>query len=338
MAPLKYGLIGMGRWAREVHIPVLNQIERAEIVALSSRSEENLRRAAERAKGEPRLYRDYRQLLVDPEVEAVVICTPNHTHPQIAREALEAGKHVFCEKPLALTLEEHRELGRLAEERGLVLQVGFELRHAPMFLRLRRAVEEGEFGRLGLLWCCIVRGPLLPGWRADRAQSGGIIVEVLSHYLDLFNWLAGEGPKSVFCRADWLTDHFDYDRLSMVVEYGEGLKGVLVASFFCPAVKEVKFGAIGERARAEASIVERTMSVAHEDGRREELHFPPPQGVDEPGYPGTYHQHLAFIECVEEGREPPTGARESALALAVALAAEESVKAGKPVEVPKVGV
>ena len=103
MAPLKYGLIGMGRWAREVHIPVLNQIEEAEIVALSSRSEENLRRAAEVAKGSPRLYRDYRQLIEDPEVEAVAI-THNETsvgliNPlrELAAVAKEHGKLVFVD-------------------------------------------------------------------------------------------------------------------------------------------------------------------------------------------------------------------------------------------------
>ncbi|HIE08907.1 MAG TPA: Gfo/Idh/MocA family oxidoreductase [Armatimonadetes bacterium] len=338
MAVLKYGLIGMGRWAREVHIPVLNQIEGAEIVALSSRSEENLKKAAEVAKGEPRLYQDYRQLLQDPEVEAVVICTPNHTHAKIAKEALEAGKHVFCEKPLALTLEEHVELSRLAEERGLVLQVGFELRHAPKFRRLHRMVKEGELGSVGLFWCHILRGPLLPGWRADKSQSGGIIVEVLSHYLDLFNWLSGGRPARLFCRADILGQHFDHDRLSIFVEYESGPRAVLIASFFCPAVKEVKFGAVGDKGAVEASIIERRMAVAYEDGRREELHFPPPEGVEEPGYPGTYFQHLSFIRCVKEGEAPEAGARESALALAMALAAERSVESGGMVEVPEPGV
>lgn len=336
MASLKYGLIGMGRWAREVHIPVLNQIEGAEIFALSSRSEENLKRAAEVAKGSPRLYRDYRQLLEAQEVEAVVICTPNYTHARIAREALEAGKHVFCEKPLALTLEEHSELSRLAREKELTLQVGFELRHAPQFEKLSRMVEEGEFGRLGLLWCHIVRGPLPRGWRADRSQSGGIVVEVLSHYFDLFNWLSKGRPEKVFCQADTMKEHyFDYDRLHILIEYEGGLRASLLASFFCPATKEVKFGAIGDRAVAEVFVIVREMSILHEDGRREELHFPPPQGIEEPGYPGTYFQHLSFIRCVKEREEPAAGAKESAMALAVALAAEKSAGTGKVIKVPK---
>ncbi len=339
MEPVRYGLIGMGRWARGVHLKVLNQIPEAEIVALSSRSEENLKAASALAKGEPKLYRDYRQLLSDPEVEAVVICTPNHTHAELTRQALEAGKHVFCEKPLALSLDEHRSLSRLAEEKGLALQVGFELRYAPMFTRLKRMVDEGEVGKVGLLWCHLFRAPLSKGWRMDREASGGLFLELCSHYVDLLNWFSNSRPVSAFATAGNFTGHVDYDHVALTLEYENGVKGSLLVSLFAPEDMRIRLGVVGDRARCEVDILGRTLEVKERGtGISSTHHFPPPLGIEEPGFPGTYAQHLEFIRCVREGRKPRPGAEESAWTLAVALAAEESMAKGQKIAVPQVEV
>src|SRR5579872_1941947 len=107
MSQVGFGIIGMGDWAREVHIPNLLQLPDARIVALASRSEERLQagRAASGAGTNPALYRDYHDLLHDPEVSAVIVCTPNDTHEALSLEVLQAGKHLLCEKPLSFTLE-----------------------------------------------------------------------------------------------------------------------------------------------------------------------------------------------------------------------------------------
>jgi len=135
---VRYGIIGIGRWAREVHIPTLNRIDQAEITALSSRNDENLMAGLKVAKGHPKTFKNYHDLLDCPDVDAVIIATPNHTHGEIALRALKKGKHVFCEKPLAITLEECDEIIETTAKTGKVLQVGLELRYARQLCRSQR--------------------------------------------------------------------------------------------------------------------------------------------------------------------------------------------------------
>jgi predicted dehydrogenase len=169
---------------------------RAEL-AVAADPDEGGRRYASEALGYRRTVADYRELLADPEVDVVSICSPNFLHHEIALAAVAAGKPFWIEKPMGRGAEESREISRAAAAAGLVTSVGFNYRHAPAVAEIRRLVREGALGRV-----TNVRVSLLadysadPGsaltWRFLRDKAGsGVIGDLLSHGLDLAQFVVG---------------------------------------------------------------------------------------------------------------------------------------------------
>jgi predicted dehydrogenase len=137
----------------------------------------------------------------DPEVDAVVVCTPPHLHAPISMTALQNKKHVLCEKPLARTVAEAEEMVRVAGREGLVLKCGFNHRHHPGIMQAHRWLEEGRLGQVDFLRCrygICGRPGFENEWRADPAlAAGGQLMEQGIHALDLFRWFAGEFTEVV---------------------------------------------------------------------------------------------------------------------------------------------
>jgi predicted dehydrogenase len=142
----------------------------------------------------PRAFADYRELLALPELEAVDIATPNHTHHEIALAALAAGKHVMCEKPLALTIDDAREMGRAALESGRVNAVNFVHRFVPSARYVKQLLDEGAIGEIYHVNMTYAQGwltdPNFPRvWRLNRAQAGsGTLGDIGIHAVDLVRW------------------------------------------------------------------------------------------------------------------------------------------------------
>jgi predicted dehydrogenase len=209
MEEIKVGVIGTG-FIGSAHIEALRRLGRVEVAALAECSEEIAASKAERL-GIGRHYGDYRELLADKQIESVHICSPNYLHHEMAKAALENGKHVICEKPLAVSVAEAQDLVDLADKMGLVNAVNFNIRYYPLMRQLRLMVEKGDLGKV-----LAVQGSYLQdwlfyatdyNWRLEPDQSGQsrAIADIGSHWMDLIESITGLRIKEV-C-ADFATFH-----------------------------------------------------------------------------------------------------------------------------------
>ena len=165
--PLKIGIIGAGGAARTIHIPGFQRCPGVEIAALCDPAV-------------PATYTRFADLLACPDIEAVVIATPNYLHREIALAAIARGKHVLCEKPLALNLAEAREMLRAAEEAGVVHMTAFTYRFTPALQYMKHLVSAGELGAIRSVraaYLMALSGHLL-GWRSTRAQAGSLLSKI----------------------------------------------------------------------------------------------------------------------------------------------------------------
>ncbi|MBW3623718.1 MAG: Gfo/Idh/MocA family oxidoreductase, partial [Armatimonadetes bacterium] len=187
------GVIGAGGFAETCHIPGLQSHPQAQVVALCGRNEANARAMADR-NGIPDVYASYHELLAREEIDAVCIVTPNAAHCPIALTALEAGKHVFCEKPLSMNACEARDMEAAARRSGRVAQVAFTFRFLHGLEALRGAVRAGKIGRPYFARVRFEGGrDLHPdstlAWRHYAEESGaGVLQDMGSHCLDLLNF------------------------------------------------------------------------------------------------------------------------------------------------------
>jgi scyllo-inositol 2-dehydrogenase (NADP+) len=180
-------------------------------------------------------YSDYKALLAAEKLDAVVVATPSRYHGEIVRAALKLGIHVFCEKPFCLDLEEAQELVKLAEDKGLVNQVGYHYRFVGAFREARRLLEVGAIGRVHNIraeaYGPVVLQPKGATWRASKREGGGCLYDYASHAIDLMNYLVGP-PKSV--SGSILNRIFSADvddEVYATFSYGNGMNGQLAANW-----------------------------------------------------------------------------------------------------------
>lgn len=193
-------LIGCGR-AGMIHARnYKNKIENARMVACVDAVEAAAKAAAEEM-GITKYYTDYHEILNDPEVDAVVVVAPTDLHKQIVIDCAAAGKHIFCEKPMAMTVEECDEMIEACDKAGVKLQIGFMRRFDASFREAKRLVESGAIGELVQIHSN-TRGPSKPRpWMYDIKMSNGILAEVNSHDIDAVRWIANSDIESVYAVA-----------------------------------------------------------------------------------------------------------------------------------------
>jgi predicted dehydrogenase len=207
--PINTAIIGTGFMGR-VHLEALRRVEFVEVAAIAGRNAEVARKLAS-GFSISTIASDYRDLLRDPSIEAVHICTPNALHFSMAKEVLQAGKHVICEKPLATTLEEAEELVSLAKQKGARNCVCHNLRYYPMVQQMRRMREDGDLGEILAVQGTYFQDWLLYdtdwNWRVD-AEAGGpsrCMADIGSHWFDMAEHVTGLRVTSL-C-ADLQTFH-----------------------------------------------------------------------------------------------------------------------------------
>ena len=195
MPKLGIAIVGTGMIGAVHHRAAL--LAGAEIRGVAASSPHRARDVAQ-AWNVPRAYRDIEEVVTDPQVHVVHVCTPNHLHRAMAQAALEAGKHVICEKPLATTLEDAQALAALATSTGLVATVPFVYRYHPVVREARARIAQGELGPLHLIHGSYLQDWLLDpasnNWRVDPALGGAsrVFADIGSHWCDLVEWVSGE--------------------------------------------------------------------------------------------------------------------------------------------------
>jgi myo-inositol 2-dehydrogenase/D-chiro-inositol 1-dehydrogenase len=205
MKPIRFGLVGYGAWGSH-HARAIAAADGAELLAVGARSEAT-RRQARADHPQARVYADYRELLTKEDLDVVDVVLPSYLHAEAARAALESGRHLLLEKPMALTLADCDALAALARARGKVLAVGHEMRLSALWGKVKEMIEAGAVGRPLYLLVELWRRPYrqgADGWRYDPARVGDWVLEEPIHFFDLARWyLAGAGePVSVYARAN----------------------------------------------------------------------------------------------------------------------------------------
>ncbi len=199
---VKIGIIGCGGIANGKHMPSLKKIKNVQMVAFCDIIEERAVKAAEEYGVEgAKVYTDYKELLKDRDIEVVHVCTPNRSHAFISIYAMEAGKHVMCEKPMAKTYKEAKEMLDASERTGMKLTIGYQSRWRADSLYLKKMCEDGELGEIYYGKAIALRRRAVPTWGVflnEYEQGGGPLIDIGTHALDLTLWMMDNyKPKMV---------------------------------------------------------------------------------------------------------------------------------------------
>jgi scyllo-inositol 2-dehydrogenase (NAD+) len=334
---MKFCLIGAGR-AGLVHARNLKtRIKTAELVGLCDANREALEQAG-RELDVPALDTDYRAAIRRPEVEAVIIVTPTFLHREIACEAAACGKHIFLEKPMALTVDECRQINAAVAAAGVALQIGFMRRFDDGFMAAREMLDAGDLGRVMIIKST-GRGPgLPPPWIYDVSRSNGVLAEVNSHDFDSIRWLAGSDPIRVYAEAEnFKCDEAReawprfYDNAVVTLRFANGALGMLDGT--CPAhygydarmeiLCENGVLTLGTPQAPGVTRIERNGAIINRAVKSWRNLFR-----------DAYVAELEhFIECARAGRQPRVTGWDGLKAVEAVVAANRSIVEGRPIEI-----
>jgi len=225
MEPVRWGILSVsGHYTLRIHAP-LSRLPEATIAAIASRDQGRARAAAARF-GIERSYASYEDLLADPKVEAVYLPLPNHLHAEWALRALDAGKHVLCEKPLALDAAQAKEMAKRAKERGLLLMEAFMYRFHPQWVRVKEILATGEIGRVRSVNSSFSYNNVDPANIRNRKEAGGgALYDIGCYAASVSRWIVGAEPERALSLVQ-RDDDFGTDALSSaVLDFGAAAQG-----------------------------------------------------------------------------------------------------------------
>jgi predicted dehydrogenase len=192
MDKFRVGIIGVGGIANGKHMPSLAKLPHVEMIAFCDIIEERAQEGkAKYGTPDADVYTDYRKLLERKDIDVVHICTPNKWHAEMTVAALESGKHVMCEKPMAINYKEAKDMVDAAKRTGKKLTIGYQSRHRPDSMYLKQYIEEGGLGDIYYAKALAIRRRAVPTWGVfldEEAQGGGPLIDIGTHALDLTLW------------------------------------------------------------------------------------------------------------------------------------------------------
>lgn len=199
---VRVGIIGCGGIANGKHMPSLAKVKNCDMVAFCDIVEERAINAA-KTFGTPdaKVYTDYKELLKDTSIDVVHVCTPNRSHSFITVDALHAGKHVMCEKPMAINSAEAKKMLDAAKETGKLLTIGYQSRFRADSVYLKKEAEAGTFGEIYYAKATALRRRAVPTWGVflnEYEQGGGPLIDIGTHALDLTLWIM-DNYKPKYC-------------------------------------------------------------------------------------------------------------------------------------------
>ena len=314
-SPLSFGLIGAG-WIGSFHAETLaSRLPNTRLVAVA----DPVPAAAERFPAQ-RVYTDPMELIADPDVEAVAICSPATSHADLVVAAAQAGRHVFCEKPMALTLADADRAIDAARTAGVALQVGFNRRFADGFAAMRAGIDAGAVGTPQLLRS-LTRDPGISADVAARVKPWTIFNETLIHDFDTLRWLnPGARVTEVYAQADALVhpqfaEQGFLDTSVVQLRFDNGAFATAEASFQAVYGYDIRGEVFGSGGVLQAGL------APEQAGR-----------VNTELFADAYTEQVAhFAESVLAGTEPSVTGVDARVALEIALAARESIETKAPV-------
>jgi myo-inositol 2-dehydrogenase/D-chiro-inositol 1-dehydrogenase/scyllo-inositol 2-dehydrogenase (NAD+) len=320
---------------------LLYQIPQSELIAVVDSIPSQLQKAMSELKGKVRGFTSLTEVLEKVDFDAVFIATSTFAHAGLIEEAARGGKHIFCEKPLAVTLEECARVIEAVKTSNVKFQIGFVRRYDSAFQEAKRKIEEGLLGEI-ILIKSTGRGPgLPPEWAWDIQKSNGMLAEVNSHDFDSIRWLIASEFKRVYAEAGNFKTlevkrkypHF-YDNAIVTVRFENGAMGLVDSS--CPA-------GYGYDARVEILGSKGMMQIGELKNRGVVL-CTQEEGITSSAYRGwperfkeAYPAEIrTFIQTILEDRTPSPDAYDGLRTVEVVLAANRSIETGEVQEVKRI--
>jgi predicted dehydrogenase len=344
---IRVGLIGSGGIAQNAHLPGYTAIpDLCEVVALADINPEAGRTAADKF-NVPHVFEDYRKLLAMDEIDAVSICTPNYVHMEPTILAFEAGKHVLCEKPIAMNADEARKMVAAAEKAGKKFQVGYNSRFSPTNQLLKKYIDAGDLGDIYYARAQALRRRGIPGWGVfiDKAkQGGGPLIDIGVHILDLTLWLMGH-PKPVsasgityakFGKRDDVVGflgQWDYknftveDFAAALIRFDNGATIMLESSFVANIPEDIFTSTL---CGTEGGAVTNPLTITQEKHHSLQTFKPEIPGKDV----NTHSAEIKhFVEAIQNDTEPLVTGRHGLMVAQIMDAIYASSESGREVEI-----
>lgn len=330
-------VIGSGR-AGMIHARNFARgIDGAHLVAVADPVAE-VREGALRELGIEKGYADYRETLADRKIEAVVVVTPTVLHRDIVVAAATAGKHVFCEKPMAMSVAECAEMIATCDRAGVKLQIGFMRRYARDFVSAKAALDSGRIGD-PVLVKSLTRGPSVPQpWMYDIAKSNGPLAEVNSHDIDALRWFAGDDIAEIYaiagnyrCPEARVTYPDFYDTVAMTLRFAKGTQGMIDGAVSVGYGYDARLEILGTKGALFVGSLDdsRLVVCSSSDG---ELSTPAVKSWRTLFIDAYREEDLAFVRCIREDCECSPSGLDGLAAVEAVVAGNRSIATGAPVK------
>ncbi len=333
---IKVGLIGAGRIGRIHAGTIAHRIPGAALERVADVFEDAAHRCAA-AYNIPQAFADHRHILDDPDIDAVLICSSTDTHAQFIIEAAQAGKHIFCEKPIDHDLARIDQALAAAKEAGVKLQIGFNRRFDPSFKRARDLVAAGEVGTPHMVRITS-RDPEPPPVDYIKV-SGGIFLDMTIHDFDMARYLIDDEVEEIYAAGGVMVDAAigeagDIDTAVVVLRYKGGATGVIDNSRQAVYGYDQRVEVFGSGGRVLVSNLRPDEAVLT---NAEGAHAPKPLYFFLERYMDSYVAEMeAFIECIQEDTAPPVAGIDGRVPVVMGLAAWKSYRENRPVKLSEI--
>ncbi len=333
---LKIGLIGAGRIGRLHAEHLASRVPSSEVMMVADAFEEAAKQCAE-SYAIPSFTQDYHTILDHPEIQAVVICSPTNTHTQIIEEAAQAGKHIFCEKPIALDLPSIDRALDTVKRAGVKLQIGFNRRFDANFSRVRQIIERGEIGQPHQFHI-ISRDPAPPPIEYIRV-SGGIFLDMTIHDFDMARFLMGNEVEEIFAVGSVMSNPAigeagDVDTAVIILRLTNGVIGTISNSRQAVYGYDQRVEVLGS-----AGVIDTennysntaTISDSHSVRRDLPLHFFLERYTE-----SFVSEMTAFVDAILHDTPVPVTGHDGRVPVVMALAAGKSLTENRPVRLSEI--
>ena len=332
MKKLKIGVIGAGRIGK-VHVATLAvSVPEAEIIAITDTDKSEATKLAE-TYGIKIIAKDYKEIIENPEIDAVVICSPTDTHAKYIVEAAKAGKHIFCEKPVDLSLEVIQNALDVVEKAGVKLMVGFNRRFDSNFMKMKLMVDEGKVGLPHILKITS-RDPAPPPAKYS-AVSGGMFLDMTIHDFDMARYIVGSEVTEVYTKATVLVDPEigkagDVDTAIITLTFANGAIGVIDNSRKAVYGYDQRLEIFGSKGMVN---VDNNYPENHRHYSADGVHKSLPLNFFMDRYTEAYANEMkAFCKALSTNSKLPVTGKDGLISVAIALAAKKSYLENRPVK------
>lgn len=333
---LKIGIIGAGRIGK-VHLESISyHVKGAEVVAMADPFMNDETKSFIEGFGVKKIYTDYKEIINDPEIDAVLVCSSTDTHAPISIEAINAGKHVFCEKPLANTVDKILEIAdALKAHPEIKFQVGFNRRFDHNFAAVRKAYDEGKIGDAQILKITS-RDPQAPHVGYCAAS---IFLDMTIHDFDMACFLTNSDVEELYVYADALInpsirEYGDFDTAIISLKMANGALAVIDNSrqaMYGYDQRAELFGSKGMVATSNDTLSSAVISTADGVTGEKPLYFFLER------YMESFSEEVRqFVAAVENNTDTPVGIHAGLQSVKIALAAEKSANEGRPVKLSEI--